>query len=341
VALDASAPRGADGLPLLPAEALAGRVGCVGRASGKAILVGEHFVVHGGPALAVPVSASLTVTLGADPGWSGPELAQRGIPAMLEALGLPAGEKAGIGGRVEGELPLGAGLGGSAALAAALLRALGVEEGAALARAIHRCEKVAHGRPSGLDGLTVAMERPVWLPEVEGGAVVETPGDFEHPLGRAALAELLEPIPESELPLMVAVVPREGSTRLAVAQVARFRQDHPEVFAGLFERTAVLAGEARRALSARDWPTLGRVFDQAHEPLASLGLVSARQAAVVEAARRHGALGAKLSGAGLGGAVVICHPWVLGHEAQSVLDLEAILRQAGAVQVFGRKVAGR
>lgn len=305
-------------------------VGRVGRARGKAILVGEHFVVHGGPALAVPIAASITVTLGPEPGWTGPELAQRGIPAMVSALGL--GDSASrLGGQVEGELPLGAGLGGSAALAAALLRALGVAEGLPLAEAIHRCEKVAHGRPSGLDGLTVAMERPVWLP----GA--EAPMDADGPLGRAGEAELLAATGEGELPLMVAVVPREGTTRLAVAQVAAFRQANPDAFAALADETAKLAHEARRALSARDWPRLGRIFDAAHEPLATLGLVSARQDAVVTAARRHGALGAKLSGAGLGGAVVLCHDGA----AESVLDLEAVLRQAGAVQVFGHRVAGR
>lgn len=309
---------------------LAERVGCVGRARGKAILVGEHFVVHGGPALAVPVAASISVTLGAEPGWSGPEFAQRGVPAMLSALGFgDAGSR--LGGRVEGELPLGAGLGGSAALAAALLRALGVAEGLPLAEAIHRCEKVAHGRPSGLDGLTVAMEQPVWLP----GA--EAPMDADGPLGRAGQAELLAPLGEGELPILVAVVPREGTTRVAVSQVAAFREANPGVFAVLADETGRLAHEARRALEQRDWPALGRVFDAAHGPLATLGLVSARQEAVVTAARRHGALGAKLSGAGLGGAVVVCHDG----GAQSVLDLEAVLRQAGAVQVFGHKVAGR
>lgn len=331
---DIPASHGAPSLAFPAADTLVGRVG---RARGKAILVGEHFVVHGGPALAVPVAASITVTLGAGPGWSGPELAQRGIPAMLEAL--QAHElMARLGGRVEGELPLGAGLGGSAALAAALLRALGVEEGRPLATAIHRCEKVAHGRPSGLDGLTVAMERPVWLP---GAGPGETLVDADGPLGRAGGAELLAPLDVSELPLMVAVVPREGSTRVAVAQVAAFRQANPAHFAALAEETAALAHEARRALSERDWPALGRAFDRAHEPLATLGLVSARQEAVVTAARRHGALGAKLSGAGLGGAVVICHPPARAGEVQSVLDLEAVLRQAGAVQVFAHEVSAR
>lgn len=312
-------------------------VGRVGRARGKAILVGEHFVVHGGPALAVPVAASLTVTLGPGPGWSGPELARRGIPAMLEALGWAELDSA-LGGHVEGELPLGAGLGGSAALAAALLRALGVEEGRPLATAIHRCEKVAHGRPSGLDGLTVAMERPVWLP---GAGEGEAPVDVDGPLGRAGGAELLAPLDLGELPVMVAVVPREGSTRLAVGQVAAFRQANPVRFAALADETATLALEARRALSERDWPALGRAFDSAHEPLATLGLVSARQEAVVTAARRHGALGAKLSGAGLGGAVVICLPPTGAGGGQSVLDLEAVLRQAGAVQVFAHEVSAR
>lgn len=304
-------------------------LGC-GRASGKAILVGEHFVVHGGPALAVPIAASIEVQLTNT--WSGPEIGVAGVVAMLAELGLSESVRAAA---ISGLLPLGAGLGGSAALAAALLRALGVAEGIPLAEAIHRCEKVAHGRPSGLDGLTVALGRPVWMPAGVGVG--------DGPLGRAGDAEVLlgdgwvglhdavgmgSTQTGFELPLMVAVVPRRGTTREAVAKVAAFKSNESEWFEALAQVTAELAHKARAHLMGRDWTALGRVMDAAHVPLEALGLVSPEQTVLVEAARRAGALGAKLSGAGLGGAVIVLR------DETCTVDLEVVLRQAGAMQVF-------
>ena len=95
-----------------------------GRASGKAILLGEHFVVYGAPALAVPLtSRGVEVETGFDGGqWEVPELCRPLLEKMLLSLGLNASETKV---RVTGDLPLGQGLGGSAALAVALLRQAG------------------------------------------------------------------------------------------------------------------------------------------------------------------------------------------------------------------------
>ncbi len=360
--------RGDDGLQLSgsgQSDALA--LPSVGRAAGKAILVGEHFVVHGAPALAVPVPIHIEVRLArlsspATAVRSGSAVGLGGLEAMLRELGLEEVFQS-IDVEIAGPLPLGAGLGGSAALAAAFSlawgRASGVEPtepaGLELAAAIHRLERIAHGNPSGLDGMTVALGRPVWFAGTRPASFEEEPAaaarraTLEARYGRAANATVLEggrwvsaleiagdPVagepgaratgPSASLPLTVAVVPRHGTTREAVAGVAAWKAKHSEAFEAMMHETVALAQVVRDALTTGDWPTLGRALDAAHTPLKALGLVSDVQERMVTAAREAGAYGAKMSGAGLGGAIVIVGP--------EGLDFESVLRQAGAVQVF-------
>ena len=87
----------------------------MGRASahGKVILAGEHFVVHGTAAIAVPVgSRGVTVSIERTPGdWRVPDGVEEHLKACLKHLG-EAPEKLTV--EVETSLPVGAGLGGSA-----------------------------------------------------------------------------------------------------------------------------------------------------------------------------------------------------------------------------------
>ena len=94
-----------------------------GHAPGKVILVGEHFVVHGAPAIALPLSArGIDVSVEQSPGqWSVPEVAESHVRRLLVELGVaPQAVRLSM----TSDLPIGAGLGGSAALAVALVRAL-------------------------------------------------------------------------------------------------------------------------------------------------------------------------------------------------------------------------
>ncbi len=289
----------------------------LGEASGKAILVGEHFVVHGAPALAIPVSARVSVRIRTGAGGvSGTPVATAGLTAMCEAVGLDRGA---VDLSVEGDLPLGAGLGGSAALAAAFGRALGVEA-SGLAAFVHRLERIAHGRPSGLDGMTVTSGLPICLP-----SRTSTDEAREAEVGRAVDAEVLHIRPE-DVPLWVAVVPRTGSTKEAVAQVGAWRERSPRDFEALMGKATGEAWAAREALCGGHWHELGAIFDSAHASLDSLGLVTPPVQALVDAARAAGAYGAKMSGAGLGGAMIAIAP--------EGLDLGLALRQARAMQIL-------
>lgn len=280
------------------------RVG-VGAAGGKAILVGEHFVVHGAPAIALPVRGrGVVVRLRRTPGpWAVPAEARDHLTAMAVRLGL---DPAAIALGLEASLPLGVGLGGSASLAVALVRATGVDDPAEVCRLAHELEKLAHGSPSGLDDATVAYERPIWFRRGEAPVILAPPA----------------------LSMLVAVTPPGEPTKVAVARVAAWRAAHPERFAAMLSRAETLAHEARAALAAAAAAPLGALMDAAHGLLAELGLSTPLLERVVARARSLGAHGAKLTGAGLGGAVLVCAP------PELTPALEAALRAEGAREVF-------
>jgi len=274
-----------------------------GAAPGKAILLGEHFVVHGAPALAVPVrgrTVEVAVTPGPSP-WRCPPEALEHVRRMVAPLGV---DPDAIGLVVGGTLPIGSGLGSSAALAVALVRALGATEREEVRRLAHGLERLAHGRPSGVDDSVAAYGQPVWF---EAGQV--TPVDA----------------PESR-PLWIATTPRGPSTRVAVEAVADWAEAHLRRFETLLDASRRDTEAARGLLADGAWAPLGRLLDRGHERLREVGVSTDTLDAVCAAARDAGAWGAKLTGAGMGGAALILAP--------KTLDLRAALVQAGAQEVF-------
>jgi mevalonate kinase len=138
-----------------------------GRAGGKVILLGEHAVVYGRPALAAGIGLAVAVEVkrGAGPAVVGAAAEvtddPRPVRLLVEAAGAMGLDPAGLVVRVESELPVGAGLGSSAALTIALLRALAAAAGRRLARVDEhelgrRLEAIFHGHPSGVDPAAAA-----------------------------------------------------------------------------------------------------------------------------------------------------------------------------------------
>ncbi|MGB0648203.1 MAG: mevalonate kinase family protein, partial [Bradymonadia bacterium] len=146
-------------------------------APGKVILFGEHAVVHGRPAIAAALSHGLGAILSRRdagrarlhiPRWgrsgllidAGKESTApkdaitRSFFKALSLLGLSSAEPIDI--TIDGELPLGVGLGSSAAFTVALLRVLSdyAEQNLSDESFItlaHELESIFHGTPSGLD----------------------------------------------------------------------------------------------------------------------------------------------------------------------------------------------
>lgn len=270
-------------------------------AHGKAIVLGEHSVVYGFPALAAAVPGSLTLRAAAladprapstlrFPAW-GLELgldARSEHPvarACLEVLGHCDGPLTGWAIEGDSRLPAGAGLGSSAALTVALARlALGpqapVEEVVAGSMA---GERVFHGEPSGIDSEVAAR----------GGLLRFVRGQAPTPVPLVA-------------PLTLVVVPsRVGrSTAEQVAKVRARVEGYPSLARPLLEVLGRSVDQGIEALAARDLPRLGEIMQIAHELLSALSISSPVLDALCSTALRHGALGAKLTGAGGGGCIL-------------------------------------
>jgi mevalonate kinase len=288
---------------------------------GKVILLGEHAVVYDQPALAAGLSLGIwaTATDGTGqlwaPAWRLAVRAGDGTPigeallAILRRMGAD-----GVDVHVEGDLPTRAGLGSSAALAFAVARAIANVRGGSpdlVLAAAHDAETVFHGTPSGID-LAVASS---------GGV-----GRFQRGSGWHCVPVL------QRITLCVGLSGRQRDTRTQVDAVRLLRERTPAVGTVIAAMGALtVAGE--RALALGDVDELGRLFDIAHGLLAALRVSSAELDALVHAARAAGAIGAKLTGAGGGGAVIALAP---GHE-QDVLrrwreaGFEGFLAQIGEV----------
>jgi len=274
-------------------------------APGKVILLGEHAVVYGQPAIAVPVAqvrATATVTL-APPG-SGLTLValdlERSVRlaeaaaddplaaiALLTLAHLDLPEVDGVL-TVSSTIPLAGGMGSGAAVSTAIARALAAFAGAELtsqevSALVFEVEKLHHGTPSGIDNTVVAYEQPIFF--VQG----RPPQTFS-----AAVP----------LHLLIADSGTPSPTRQVVEAVRKRRAAQPVRYDFLFDQIGELVEEARHAIESGNADALGALMDQNHELLRQVGVSSLLLDGLVEAARMAEALGAKLSGAGRGGNVV-------------------------------------
>jgi mevalonate kinase len=245
-------------------------------APGKVILLGEHAVVYGHRAIAAAVSLTTTVTLTRRPGPSRVEQSSIQDPRLAQALAtvVPA---EGIGVAIRSTLPAGCGMGSSAALAVAVVRALARLEGreASLRELVERgfeLERVFHGNPSGLDHTVSAS----------GGALL---------FRREAPAEELR----VARPLRL-VIANTGTPSNTAEMVEGVRRRNPT---GLVMRLGALAEMAAVCISRGE--PIGHFLREAHRCLRLMGVSTPQLDDLCRAMESAGAAGAKLSGAGGGG----------------------------------------
>ncbi|MCS5487002.1 mevalonate kinase [Curtobacterium flaccumfaciens pv. beticola] len=306
-----------------------------GSSHGKTILIGEHAVVYGVPALVLPV-LDVRVTATATPvsSTSGSALESTvhtgpldtapaavlptvtAVTATLRHLGAPEQH---LHVRVDSAVPTARGMGSSAAVAAAVTaavadvfdRTLEAQEHHEL---VQECERVAHGRPSGLDARGVVADVPVWF---EAGVV--------------------EPVPlGASFTFVVADTGVRGHTREAVAAVRERHDRDPRAVDAVVAAIGDLARRARGTLVDGDAQGLGATMDAAHGLLTELDVSSADLDRLVDAARRADALGAKLTGGGRGGCVL-----ALVADAAHADRVATALRAAGATETWTTTIGAR
>jgi len=295
---------------------------------GKIILLGEHSVVYGYPALAAALDRGVTVgvvptpaggSLRLDiPSWHLKLTADddhsfaRGLCAIADAVQLGRPPLTLVG---DAQIPPGAGLGASAAFAVAIARALLAHmkkptDTATVMKAAGASETVLHGKASGVD---VAVA-------VHGGV-----GVFRMSSGLKAM----------KIPALRVIVGPSGSPRSTSAMVERVSAAvSANVDDKRLQELGALTDAGTTSLARGDLAALGGAMNRAHELLGGLGVSTPLLDALCDVARKLGAHGAKLTGAGGGGAVIALAP----REAEP--EILAAWKTAG-VNGFVATVGGR
>lgn len=268
-------------------------------APGKLILMGEHAVVYGHPALAMAVDRGLTVHLEErtgptrlDQAWIDDDRLQSALDAVLPADG--------VGVKIESSLPIGRGMGSSGALAVALAKAELTRRGEplifdAIDSSAFAVERIFHGSPSGIDHTVSMRGGTLRYQRTEHGPTFET-------------------VTLPPLPLVVIDSGHAGSTAEMVAKVTANRPKNDPYL----KQIGALLDATMPALKSGDWNAVGQAWHENHWLLRAIGVSTPALDHIVRVAEDSGATGAKLAGAGGGGVVIALAP-----NPSSLLDAAA------------------
>jgi hydroxymethylglutaryl-CoA reductase len=277
-------------------------------ACGKVILLGEHAVVYDRPAVALPIP--LAVEASVKRGGSGVDLViprwgleqkvreneSRGLAgvlfSVLKQLGIHQ-EDMTI--EVIPHIPRAMGLGGSAANAVAILRALNKTYRLELSdgrmnELAFECETAAHGTPSGIDNTIATYGVPL---------------RYQRENGKGRFEEIQLHV---DTPLVVGITGKESLTATTVANVRRAWESHQSRYDGIFDQIAHLTDAGVEALRAGQFAELGELMNLCQGYLNALQLSTPELEELIHIARKNGALGAKLTGGGGGGSMVAICP---------------------------------
>ena len=274
-------------------------------APGKIILMGEHAVVYGRPAMAAPVfqvqaTATLTVEDDAAELWIDAADINRRFALSMAAAADPLAQAVRLtltwlqrpapGGElhVRSTIPVAGGMGSGAAVSTAIVRSVAAWAGqtlppAAVSALAFEVERLHHGTPSGIDNTVIAYAQPVWF--VKGQP--PQPFAIPHPCW-----------------LVIASTGIASPTRETVGDVRRQWESDPARFEGLFDQVADLVNAGRAAMQVGDWSSLGALMTANHAILGQMGVSAPILDRLAAAANAAGAFGAKLSGGGRGGNVL-------------------------------------
>lgn len=307
-------------------------------APGKIILLGEHAVVYGQPALAVPLGALQTQCMvdflpengentadsvlieAPDIGLStrlGLLLRDQPthplaavIQATFRALGVSAPRPMRI--HVTSSIPVASGLGSGAAVSVAMIRGIAEAyqhhlDNEQVNELAYEIEKLHHGTPSGVDNTVITHNRPVYFVREQPIQTLHARHPFTVVIADTGVAAL---------------------TRESVGDVRKLWQADPARWEAVFEQVGELVRAARDIIESGETASLGPIMDTNHALLQEMTVSSPALDHLVVAAKKAGAEGAKLSGGGRGGNMIAL---VNPKKAEKVA---AALKKAGATHVM-------
>ena len=317
-------------------------MGVVASAPAKIILFGEHFVVYGEPAIVLAIDKRAYVkieasrddnlhlrskTLNLSGCFEGNsfkveqgnareakikfEPVKRAVESVLEKHQ----KHIGLNIEIDSSIPVGAGLGSSAAVIAATAAATGALLDVKLSkeeifRITYETERIVHGNPSGVDPAISTF----------GGAII-----FQVDTG-------FKPLDAKEnIPLVIGETGVERSTRAQVEKVRIIVEKYPRIVENIMKAAREVVLRAIDAFKENDLKTLGALMNMNHALLYGIGVSDESLEWLVNAARKAGALGAKLTGAGGGGCMIALS------EDEKLQQVSEAIHRAGGRPFVARK----
>jgi mevalonate kinase len=306
-------------------------------APAKCILFGEHAVVYGKPAIAIPISdlkthVYITASPKGKPGiqWlDAPNIqvkcfsneispdhpirvAIQSVVNFFHMDHYPACEI-----KISSDIPIASGLGSSASTAVALIRGLTIFLGQTLDQSsvnqmAFSVEKIIHGNPSGIDNTVISFEKPVFYIKDSTIEFLKIKQPFNFVIADSGIKSL---------------------TKAVVSQVREMLTQQKSKYEGIFDRIGKIAQDARLSLLNGDRVSCGILMSNNHELLMSLGVSCDSLDYLVHAALEAGALGAKLCGSGQGGNMI-----VLINKDSDEVKMRNTLLAAGAVATYSTQL---
>lgn len=298
-----------------------------GTAHGKIILVGEHAVVYNEPAIAIPfTSATVEVTIRKITGdstidsiYHSGKLADapksvNNLIRTLNAVCLYLGRSPDhLAIQIDSNIPAERGMGSSAAVATALVRALFNyfnEEltDKLLYRFVSISEKIAHGNPSGLDATVVSSDLAVYFKRSEATSFFD-----------------------NRMPayLIIADTGKTGETIEAVTDVGQLVADKNTDGKKIVTELGRFTKDARKLIENKKVKELGKMLTEAQSRLKKLTVSDQKLDHLIDVALENNALGAKLTGGGRGGCMI-----ALTDQLEGAEKIASALLDAGAVQTW-------
>ena len=286
----------------------------VGKAHSKIIWMGEHSVVYGYPAIAIPLQG-IKVECHIYPAeekihFDFYDTLSTAVYAALEYLNHT---DVAVSYDIRSEIPQKRGMGSSAAISIAAIRAvfdyfeqsIDMET---LEILVNKAEIIAHSNPSGLDAKTCLSDKAI---------------TFIRNIGFSTLNLDLDAY------LVIADTGIYGNTREAVEKVAQAEEANLPHLAALGDLTEMV----QKAIQAKTISEIGPLMTKAHSHLQAIGVSIDKADQLVQISLENGALGAKMSGGGLGGCII-----ALAQTKAQAEKISKALTEGGAVQTWIEKL---